>query len=480
VKSVSTEQVRNAARRTYVTKSLASVLMLSAFGLAVTPAAAQTAPAVSGPDAPATPATDSTNPAIPPASAQIAAGPAQDISSTTQSQTDILSRNTLYALVDARLVVADGARSFVNGGLGKTRFQGKSDGGYKARIVPAEGDIVWVPRFTGSLSANVSVGWQRDHGFDLIEAFVNFLPQQTSKVSFSARAGLMWPEISLEHSTGGAWSVVNTITPSAINSWVGEEVKVVGLEGTLHASLGQHELSATGAVFGFNDTSGTLLSFRGWALQDIKATGFAHFELPPRDQFLTGAQQDVTRSTIEIDNRVGFYGRLDWRPPWPFGVAVFYYDNRGDPKAFTKTLQWGWRTRFWNVGINADLGPNTKLLAQGMTGSTIMGFPVNGVAWVHTKFDSAYVLIAQTIDTVTVSGRVEAFGTHEHGSEMDPNNSENGWALTVAARTNITNNLTAFAEALNVRSHRGARVQLVGLEPFEAQTVFQIALRYRI
>jgi hypothetical protein len=109
-----------------------------------------------------------------------------------------------------------------------------------------------------------------------------------------------------------------------------------------------------------------------------------------------------------------------------------------------------------------------------------MGPKINNEPWVHTHFDSAYVLIAQTIDTFTVSGRVEAFGTHEHGSEMAANNGENGWAMTVAARTNLTNRLTLFGEALNVRSHRGARVQLVGLEPFEAQTVLQLALRFRI
>lgn len=464
MKSVSTEQMRNTARRTPGGKAFASALMISAFGLAAAPAAAQAVPAD---DSPA-PAPDADQQATP------------TQASTPQSETDILSKNTLSVLLDGRMVVADGARSFVNRGLGKTRFQGDANGGYKARLVPAEGDIVWEPRFTGSLSANVSAAWQRDHGFDLLEAFVNFLPQQRGKVSFSARAGLMWPEISLEHSTGGAWSTVYTITPSAINSWVGEEVKVVGLEGTLHASLGEHEVSATGAVFGFNDTSGTLLSFRGWALQDIKATGFAHFKLPPFNPFITRVQQNVTRSTIDVDKHAGFYGRLDWRPPWPFGVAVFYYDNRGDPEAVTHELQWGWRTRFWNVGVNADLGPNTKLLAQGMTGSTIMGPKINNEPWVHTHFDSAYVLIAQTIDTFTVSGRVEAFGTHEHGSEMAANNGENGWAMTVAARTNLTNRLTLFGEALNVRSHRGARVQLVGLEPFEAQTVLQLALRFRI
>jgi hypothetical protein len=399
------------------------------------------------------------------------------------SQTDIFSKDTVSVLLDARLVVANGATSFVNGGFGKTRFQGDADGHYKARLVPVEADLVWVPRFTSSLSANVSVAAQRDHDntVGLVEAFVNYLPARTGPVGVSARAGLMWPEISLEHSTGGAWSVVNTITPSAINAWVGEEVRVLGGEGSLHASVGQSELTATVGLFGYNDTSGTLLSFRGWALHDEKGTADGYFKLPPLNPFITLLQQDKTKSTSEIDHKIGFYGRLDWRPPQPWGVSVFYYDNEGDPEAFTAAGQWGWRTRFWNVGFNADLGPNTKLLAQGMTGSTIMGFEEHGERWVHTKFQSAYVLVTQMVGDVAVTGRVEAFSTDEHGSEMSGANSEDGWALTAAARVPINDRLTAVFEALNVRSSRSTRVDLGGLSsPLEGQTVFQASMRLRL
>jgi hypothetical protein len=317
-----------------------------------------------------------------------------------------------------------------------------------------------------------------------MEAFLNYLPQSQGKLSFSARAGLMWPEISLEHATGGAWSTVYTITPSAINSWVGEEVRVVGLEGTAHVSLGQHEVLATAAVFGWNDTSGTLLSFRGWALEDIKGSAPGYYPLPPLNSFFSGAQQNLTQNTLKIDNRPGFYARLDWRPPQPFGVAAFYYDNNGDPKAFTHELQWGWRTRFADLGVNADLDSKTRLLAQGMVGSTQMGFKHDGVLWIDTDYQSVYVLLSRRVlGDMAVSGRVEAFTTREHGSEMMPHsdNNQDGWAWTMAVRKPINPHLTLFAEALNVRSWRGTRVDLGGLQsPFEAQTVFQISLRYRL
>ena len=408
---------------------------------------------------------------------------AQPATADDSNVRDILSNNTVTVILDARLAVANGATSFVNGGFGKTRFQGNDSRGYRAQGGPMEAALVWTPRFSSSLSADVSLAWQRDHhdGLGLMEAFVNYLPAQTGKVRFSGRAGLMWPEISLEHSTGGAWSVVNTITPSAINSWVGEEVKVVGAEGTLRTSLGAHDFSATGGVFGWNDTSGTLLSYRGWALQDIKATGFGYFRLPPLNSFITLLQQNKTQSTVEIDHQPGWYARIDWHPPQPFGVALFYYDNRGDPEAFTALGQWGWRTRFWNLGVNAKLGPATKILAQGMTGSTIMGFPEGGQSWVHTDFKSAYLLVVHDFGRFALTGRIEDFQTREHGSEMPPNNSENGWAWTLATRIPINDHLTGFVEALNVRSDRGTRVDLGGLpSPFESQMVFQIALRAKL
>ncbi|HJP67376.1 MAG TPA: hypothetical protein VJ846_00620 [Sphingomicrobium sp.] len=398
------------------------------------------------------------------------------------SGTDIFSKNVVTVLLDARMVVANGEKSWVNRGLGKTAFQGNSSEGYKFYAVPVEGDLIWTPHFSNSLSASVSAAWQRDqeHAVDLLEAFLSYLPEQKGPVGFSARAGVMWPEISLEHTTGGAWTTVNTLTPSAINSWVGEEVKVLGLEATVRTSIGDNMLAFTGSVFGLDETAGTLLSFRGWALHSDKATVFGHFPLPPQNPFITQIQQNETRSLLAIDRRAGFYGRVEWRPPAPFGVALFYYDNRADPEAFTRAGQWGWRTRFLNLGINADLGPKTRLLAQGITGSTLMGFKTNGRRWVHTQFRSAYVLVTQTLSPkAAVTGRIEAFRTHELGSQMSPLDSEHGWSTTVALRYNLRDNLTGFAEAMNVRSRRGVRLNL-GLDPFQPQTVFQLGLRLRI
>jgi len=401
------------------------------------------------------------------------------------SGTDILSANTLSLILDARIVLADGNQSWLDGGFGKTRFDGKSDGDLQVLAVPVEAALIWQPRFTNSFVGNVSAAWQYgsdDEDFDLMEAYVTFIPPRRGSTNFAFKAGMYWPEISLEHATGGAWSTVYTITPSAINSWVGEEVKVVGVEATLFQSFGSQDLSLTAGAFGFNDTSGTLLSFRGWALHDVKNSLFNQYPLPPLNAFITGVQEDVTRSILEIDDRVGFYGRAEWRPVPSLVVNAFYYDNRGDPEAFTPNLQWGWRTRFWNAGLVADLGPDTRLIAQGMTGTTLMGFPgpPNGQRWVDTRYRSAFGLLTHRIGAGALSGRAELFDTNERGRRMNPaEDDETGWAATIAGRWPVWEMLTLFVEALHVESSRGARTTRLGEPRKESQTVLQAALRFR-
>lgn len=393
--------------------------------------------------------------------------------------TDILSGDTLTIMFDGRLVLANGHESWVDGGLAKARFDGTSDGDFKARLVPVEAFLLWQPRISSAFAGNVSVGWQLDqeNTIDLMEAYLTFIPPRSGGVGFSAKAGLYWPEISMEHATGGAWTSVNTITPSAINSWVGEEVKVLGAEATVTAALGQHQLSATAGAFGFNDTSGTLLSFRGWALHDMKATAFGHFALPPLNDFIVHLQEDRTRSLIEIDKRVGFYGRLEWRPPSPVVVNAFYYDNRGDPEEFETSGQWGWRTRFLNVGVGADLAPDLRLTAQAMTGTTKMGFKTNDVIWVDTLFQSAFVSLTHDLGPGAVTGRIEAFRTKERGGQMDQDaESEDGWALTAAGRWPLNDYVTGLVEVMHIRSDRGTR-ETLGISAFQAQTVVQGALR---
>ncbi len=390
------------------------------------------------------------------------------------SAADLFGPETLTVIGDLRLTAVDGERSFLDGGFGKARFG--ADGGFRFRPKAAEAELVWQPRFAWGITGTVVAAAQdgQDHAIDLIEAFVAVKPLTQGNVRLSGRAGIFWPPVSLEHQSAD-WHVAETITPSAINSWIGEEVKVGGVEATVTADLGEHRLIATASAFELNDTAATLLAFRGWALSDYKATVFGHIKVAPLNGFMQFVQSPQSRQMIELDDRVGFYGKLEWRPPVPAAISLTYYDNRGDPQA-VRRLQWGWDTRFWNLGAVVHAGDRTTLTAQAMTGNTRMGFPSGGVIWVDTDFRAGFLMATRKIGEGAVSARLDLFGTRNHGSKLTGQDDEDGWSLTAAWRKPLTRATTLRLEALHIDSDRDARVR-AGASPHQRQTLLQAALR---
>lgn len=397
---------------------------------------------------------------------------------------DLFSAETLTLSGDLRLIGVGGERSWANDGFGKLRYGGTSDDD-AFRILPRVGEVnaVWQPRFGWALSGTIAAAAQDKGGVEagLSEAFLEFKPLSGGPVKLSARAGLMWPPVSLEHS-GPDWGVTETITPSAINSWIGEEVKVIGFEGSLAARTGDHQLTATAALFDVNDTAGALLAFRGWALHDVKALAFQTQPLPRFNDFIARVQPRFSHPVKEMDgaffSRPGYYGKLSWQPPLPVRLELFHYDNRSNPEAVNAELEWGWRTRFDNLGLVADLGRSTQLRAQAMRGRALMGFKKNGLIWVDTRFRSAFALVTHKFGKGSLSGRVEAFATRNHGSKLESADDESGWAATVDARRPLGEHASILLEALHISSKRDARSR-DRLSPRQAQTQLQGAFRFR-
>jgi len=383
----------------------------------------------------------------------------------------------MSGVADFRLAAADGETSWLDGGFGKARFGGGRDGDLRFRAVPAEGELILQPQVGWNLRGTLVITAQDGPRtpIDLSEAFLTWKPLPRGAIHVSARAGLFWPPVSLEHQ-GAGWTMPDMITPSAINSWIGEEVKVAGAEATVARDTGDGRVSATFALFGFNDTAGTLLAFRGWALHDVTAGAFGHRRLPMLNPFMKDVQAPSTRPVIEIDDRPGFYAKLAWAPAAPFSVEAFYYRNRGTPEAVTDRLQWGWDTRFWNVGASADLGARTRLAAQALTGTTEMGAEEDERYWVETRFRSAYLRLTREQGPLTLNVRLDWFGTRERGSEMGGIESEDGWAAAAAASWPFSPHAKLIVEGLRVDSERGSRAR-AGLAPRQRQNVVQAALR---
>jgi hypothetical protein len=399
------------------------------------------------------------------------------VPASAQSDLKLFTPDNFELSGDVRLVGVDGEQSWVNGGFGKLRSG--SDGDWRLQPQLGNVNLVWKPQFTWSLGAtivgSVQGGQRTDAG--LSQAYLTFRPMRSSKVAISARAGLMWPPVSLEHE-GADWHVKDSITPSAINSWIGEEVRPLAAEANLGFSVGANNIRVTAALMAANDTSGTLLTLRGWALHDRTTLASRAQPLPPLD-YLVGYQAPFTHPLLDVHagfaHRPGYYAKLAWQPPLPVRVEFFHYDNRANPENVNKDVEWGWRTHFDNVGAVAELGSGAELKAQVLQGRTLMGFAMPERRWIDSRFRSAFVLLTRPFGSIRLTARVDAFGTRNVGSIVDEDYNDRGWAGMIAAKREWQH-FAGLIELLHVSSRRDGRDNLA-LDPRQRQNQVQAEVR---
>lgn len=409
--------------------------------------------------------------------AALAAGAALAMARPAAAQDDaIFGRDTLHGLAEIRWAGADGEPSWIQGGFGKSAIPGASHGGdWRDTVGLSQAVVEWRPRFSFAVSGVVSAQWQADTHpkLDLDEAYLKFKAPPMAQGKVTARLGYFYPPVSLEHG-GVGWTTTDLLTASALDSWIGEEVKVAGFEASYERRVGDHALTATGAVFGWNDTSGTLVSFRGWALHGVRTGLQTEFTLPPLTPFLTPRQDDGTYPAWEIDGRPGYYARLEWRPPVPLSVQLFHYDNRGD-RIGVRDLQWAWQTQFSTVSLVWTPDERTKIRAQALDGRTWMGF-ARPETWVDVGFRTAYVMGTRSLGPGAVSARLDAFSTRDNTHAKLDAADERGWAVTAGWRQPIAPWADLFLEAQQIESRRPGRV-LAGDAPRQDETVLQSAVR---
>src|SRR6185437_10467239 len=176
---------------------------------------------------------------------------------------DLSDDLSITGYVDARLIAPTDQKSWLKGGQGKFRYGSGQNFGGEA-ILQAD----W--RVTDGLNV-IAVGRlepQTPSIADALETYVRYAPQSEGPFSWSVKAGAFFPTISLENDDLG-WASPYTLTPSAINSWIGDEIRTIGSEGTLRwngGSLGT--ISLIGALTCCNDEAGVLIADRGWAMDD--------------------------------------------------------------------------------------------------------------------------------------------------------------------------------------------------------------------
>ena len=394
------------------------------------------------------------------------------------SDIELFSPDTVAASADVRAVATDAEASWTTGGFGKSRY------GDEAGVRLGNADLVWQPRFgwavTATIAATAQSGPRAEAGIS--EAYLTIKPQVSGTLRFSARAGFLWPAVSLEHK-GADWHVADTITPSAINSWIGEEVRPLAAEANAGFSLAGTRVTAAAALFTANDTAGTLLALRGWALHDRK-TLLGHSQpLPVLSRLVSKIQPRYTHPTIYLGEgfakKPGYYVKLGWSPVAMMLLEVFHYDNRADPEDVNAELEWGWRTRFDQLAATFQLDPATTFKAQALRGRSLMGFPnAAGRIWVDSHFQSAFGLLSHAFASGGLAFRAEAFSTRQDGSFNTADDGERGWATTLAAHRDLRRGLSFWVEALHIDSRRAAR-RREGLDPVQHQNQLQFVLRGR-
>jgi hypothetical protein len=205
---------------------------------------------------------------------------------------------------------------------------------------------------------------------------------------------------------------------------------------------------------------------------------------------MAGRQSQETTHYLELDDRVGFYGRLDWSPSGRLSLNAFYYDNVGDMVSnnlpgptVPQGKEWSWDTRFWNLGATAIVDDRTTLKAQAMSGVTLMGFPRPRGIWIDVDFDSAYASLTRKLGDDALAGslygRLDWFDIVDHTYQDVDNNAEHGWAFTAAWKRPLNAHTTLLVEALQINSRRNDRVRF-GLDANQSQTVLQSSLRFAL
>jgi len=373
-------------------------------------------------------------------------------------------RLTLDGDVDVRWVHATGEPSFLNGGLGILRFDPEHEGLELGRAFLAP---TW--RIADIVSFHAVLDTYGDHNrnpVDLSEFYLSVRPFPTGPVRFGARIGAFYMPVSLEN-RGVGWTDVYTITPSAVNSWIGEEFRTIGAEiearwlGASSGYLGDFAL--IGAAYGWNDPAGSLLAEHGFSMSDRPSTLFGYLGSPP-----TGFYH-------EVDRRPGYYGGLTWHHHDRLEIRALRYDNRGDPSASTQSGFYAWRTRFSSVGARFEPDAHWTFIAQSLDGNTAVSDDDSGLFYM--RFRAAFALGSYEWGRQRLTGRYDEFHTHQLSGFYGPPSNQDGHAWTIAWTYELDNHWQFVSEWVHAVSSYPPRLAL-DEAAIQTQTQLQLAARY--
>ena len=263
------------------------------------------------------------------------------------------------------------------------------------------------------------------------QSYFLYRPLQKSSWKHQLKIGMFYGPWSFEN-TDLLWLSPYSVSFSSINSWLAEEVRTLGAEWRWTKPYKRHNgnWSWIGhfGVFGFNDTAGTLLSWRGWSNHDRQTSIGESLPLQELPSFSDDGeffeQADDTKPFVEIDNRPGFYFGGEAKYRRGIKLRYSYYDNRADPKIIKSGL-YAWHTRFHLIGIEYPFLQRFKFISQVMKGKTEMG---RDSAWVYNDYNAAYAMVSFKRGHHRFIVRYDDFEVVDKDTTFEDTNDEQGFA----------------------------------------------------
>ncbi len=357
-------------------------------------------------------------------------------------------------------VGAESAQSSATRGSGEARLGARLDFG-----------PTWTVELHGLARAEPQ---SRGSAAGLSEAFATFTHGFGEASELRLRGGLFFLPTTRE-AIDPLWTSPYTLTLSALNSWIGEEVRPSGVDAAV--KIGEH--AAFGATaFGGNDTAGALLAWRGWAMGNRLSTLGERLPLPPLASLSNpaafGEQRRAARGDAitqpvgrELDGRVGWALRGRFEGGGTL-VQASAYDNRGDRALHDG--EYAWRTRTEQLALQWQRGPLT-LVAEGLQGKSGMGAETR--PYVDIDLWAWYALASVAGDTWRVSARFDRFATHDRDHSAAETNDEYGRAVTVAGFWQPRERFRLGVEWLDLRADRPAAAES-GFNPNTDATQWKI------
>ena len=373
--------------------------------------------------------------------------------------------------LDLRAVSSNAPASVLDGGYGPTRFSEKQSGLQLGRLrlaLDTPLGEVWKLHLDAS-------AW--DHSYKspmgLTEAFLQFRPYPRERLRVRVKVGGFYAPVSLENGAGG-WASPYTLSFSALNTWLAEELRTVGVE-TRIDWLGTRsdlpfDVSAVAGVFGWNEVAGAALAGGGFILDDRQTPLF------DRVGRLGGAGARI-EPFREIDGRAGYYGGLQLESPGRLMLTALRYDNRANPAAADALQQvFAWRTTFNSAGARLEYGAGWTVIAQWLAGQTEIAPGGSALEW---PFNARYLLLSRRLGSrQRLSVRYDRFLVESRNTE--PDGEQSGHAWTVAYMFDPGKSWSLTLEGLRVTSNSYSWGEELGRRGPVTDTQVQVAVRYAL